>query len=113
MTLTKETGVVPPPSHAWTVPLVEDMLCYARTGLAEAMMTGPGRTVLFYGRCSLGEGLSLDEFRDAAFVLTGVSTWVVKPAYLAADPLTIEEGWWEIAWAIMKCQIKMRGPGHP
>ena len=47
MTLTKETGVVPPLSHTWTAPLVEDMLCYARTGLTEAMVTGPGRAVLF------------------------------------------------------------------
>ena len=32
VTLTKETGAVPPPSHAWTAPLVQDMLHYARTG---------------------------------------------------------------------------------
>ena len=30
-------------------------------------------------------------------MLTGVGTWVGKPAYLAADPLTIQEGWQEIA----------------
>ena len=48
VTLTEETGVVPPPSHTWTAPLVEDMLCYARTGLTEAMVMGPGRAVLFY-----------------------------------------------------------------
>ena len=40
MTLTEETGVVLPLSHAWTAPLVEDMLCYARTGLTEAVVTG-------------------------------------------------------------------------
>ena len=113
VTLTVETGVVLPLSHAWTVPLVEDMLCYARTGLTKAVVTGPGRAVLFYRRCSLGEGLSPDESRNAAFMLTGVGTWIGKPAYLAADPLTIQEGWWEIAWAITKCQIKVRGPGHP
>ena len=92
MTLTKETGVVPPPSHTWAMPLVEDILCYAKTGLTEAVVTGPGRTVLFYRRHSLGEGLSQDESRDAAFVLTGVGTWVGKPAYLTTDPLTIQEG---------------------
>ena len=47
LTLTEETGVVPPPSHAWTVPLVEDMLCYARTCFTEAVVMGPGRAVLF------------------------------------------------------------------
>ena len=56
VTLTKETGVVPPLSHAWTMPLVEDMLCYARTGLTKAVVMGPGRTFLFYWRGSLGEG---------------------------------------------------------
>ena len=113
MTLTEETGAVPPPSHAWTAPLVEDIICYARTGLTEAMVTGPGRAVHFYGRCSLGEGFSPDESRDVAFVLTGVGTWVGKPAYLTADPLTIQEGQWEIARAVTKCWIKARGPGHP
>ena len=90
VTFTKETGVIPP-SHAWTAPLVEDMLCYARTGLTKPMVTGPGRAVLFYGRHSLGEGLSPDESRDTAFVLTGVGTWVGKPAYLTADPLLFKK----------------------
>ena len=48
VTLTEETGVVLPLSHAWTAPSVEDMLCYARTGLTEAVVTGPGMAVLFY-----------------------------------------------------------------
>ena len=108
MTLTEETGAVPPPPHAWTTPLVEDMFCYARTGLIEAMVMGPGRAILFYGRWSLGEGPSLGEARDATFILTGMGTWVGKPAYLAADPLTIQEGWCKIALAITECQIKAR-----
>ena len=50
---------------------------------------------------------------NTAFVLTGVGTWVGKPTYLAVDPLTIQEGQWEIAQAVTECQIKARGPGHP
>ena len=46
-------------------PLVEDMLHDIRTGLTEAVVIGPGRAVLFYGRHSLGEGLTVDEARDA------------------------------------------------
>ena len=34
----------------------------------------------------------MDEARDAAFLLTGVDMWVGKPAYFAADPMTIQEG---------------------
>ena len=74
VTLTKELGAVPSPSHARMAPLVEDMLCNARTGLVEAVIMGPGGAIFFYGRHSLGEGLTLEEARDAAFLLTGVDT---------------------------------------
>ena len=72
--LTEELEAIPPPSHPWTAPLVEDMLREARTGLTEAVVIGPGRAILFYGRCSLGEGLKVDEVRDATFLLTGAGT---------------------------------------
>ena len=55
-------------------PFVEDILHDARTGLAEAVVTGPGRAVLFHGRHSMGEGLTTDKARDAAFLLTGAGT---------------------------------------
>ena len=113
MTLTKELGAVPPLSHAWMAPLVEDMLHNARTGLTKVVVMDPGRAILFYGRCSLGEGLTLDEARDDAFLLTGVGTWVGKPAYLATDPMTIQEGQWAIAQAVTDHQVKARGLGHP
>ena len=74
VTLTEETGAAPPPPHTWMVPLVEDMLCYGRIGLTKAIVTGLGRAVLFYGRWSMGEGLSLGEARDTAFTLTGAGT---------------------------------------
>ena len=92
VTLTKETGAAPPLPHTWVAPLGEDMLHYDRTGLTEAIVKGLGRAVLFYGRWSMGEGLSLGETRDAVFTLTGASTWVGKPAHLATDPLTLQEG---------------------
>ena len=70
VTLTDELEDTPPPSHAWTSPVVEDMLQEARVG--------PGRAILFYGRRSMGEGLKVDEARDATFLLTGAGTWVGK-----------------------------------
>ena len=111
VTLTE--GLVPPPSHAWIAPLVEDMLHYVRTGLTKAVVMDPGRAVLFYGRHSLGEDLRPGESQHTTFMLTGAGTWVGKPAYLAANPLTIQKGWQEIGQAITKCQIKASGPGHP
>ena len=67
--MTDELGDVPPPLHAWTAPVVEDMLQETRAGLTEAVVIGPGRAILFYGRCSMGEGLKADEARGTAFLL--------------------------------------------
>ena len=112
VTLTEELGAITLPSHSWMAPLVEDMLHNARTGLTEAVVTGPGRAVLFYGRHSMGEGLTVDEARDVTFLLTGAGTWVGKLAYLT-DSMTIQEGKRAIAQAILDCQVKARGPGCP
>ena len=92
VTLTDELRDVPPPPHAWTAPVVEDMMQEARAGLTEAVVIGPGRAIHFYGRRSMGEGLKADKTRDAAFLLTGAGTWVGKLAYLTANPMTIQEG---------------------
>ena len=84
-----------------------------KTGLMETVVTGPGRAVLFYGRHSVGEGLTADEARDATFLLTGAGIWVGKSAYLTTDPMTIQEGKRAIAQAVSDCQVKVRGPGCP
>ena len=89
MTLTEELGAILPPSNSWTAPLVEDVLHDARTGLTEAVVTGLGRAVLFYGRHSMEQGLTTDKARDATFLLTGADMWVGKLAYLTTDPMTI------------------------
>ena len=85
----------------------------ARTLVTEAVVIGPGRAVLFYGRHSMGEGLTRDKARDATFLFTGAGTWVGKSAYLTADPMTIQEDRRAIAQAVSDCQVKVRGPGHP
>ena len=112
MTLTEELEAIPPPSHSWMAPLVEDILHEARTGLTEAVVTSPGRAVLFYRRHLMGEGLMVDEARDAAFLLTGAGTWEGKLAYLTADPMPIQEGKRAIAQAISDNRVKARGPRH-
>ena len=113
VTLTDELGDTPPPLHTWTTPVVEDMLQEARDRLTEAVVIGPGRAMLFYGRCSMGEGLKADEARDAAFLLTGAGTWVGKLAYLTADPMMLQEGKRAITWAILDHRVKATGPGCP
>ena len=109
----RRIGGSTPPSLSWMVPLVEDMLHDTRTRLTKAVVIGPGRAVLFYGRCPMGEGLSTDEARDATFLITGAGMWVGKSAYLATDPMTIQEGRQAIAQAITDCRVKARGPGCP
>ena len=94
-------------------PVVEDMLQEARARLTEAVVIGPGRAILFYGRCSMGEGLKADKVRDAAFLLTGAGTWVGKSAYLTANPMTMQEGRRAIAQAVLDNRVKARGPGCP
>ena len=51
----------------------------------------------------MGEGLTADEARDAAFLLKSAGTWVGKSAYLTADPMTIQQGKRAIAQAISDC----------
>ena len=94
-------------------PLIEDMLHDGRTGLTKAVVIGQGRAVLSCGKCSMGEGLAMDKARDAPFLLTGAGTWVGKLAYLAIDPMTIQEGRRAIAQAVSDHQVKVRGPGCP
>ena len=113
VTLTDELGDVPPPFHSWMAPVVEDMLQEARAGLTEAVITGRGRVILFYGRHLMGEGLRADEARDAAFLLTEAGMWVGKLAYLTTDPMTIQEGKRAIAQAVSDNRVKVRGPGCP
>ena len=113
VTLTDELGDVPPPSHSWTTPVIEDILRETRAGLTEAVVVGPGKAILFYGRCSLGEGLKVDEARDAAFLLTGAGAWVGKSAYLTSDPMTLQEGKRAIARAVLDHGVKARELGHP
>ena len=70
VTLTEELGAILPPCHSWLAPLMQDMLHDARTRLTKAVVTGPGRAILFHGICSMGEGLTTDKARDATFLLT-------------------------------------------
>ena len=111
--LTDELGDVPPPPHAWMVPVVEDMLRDVRARLTEAIVIGPGEAILFYGKCSMGEGLTVDEARDATFSITGDGTWVGKLAYLTADPIMLPEGKRAITRAVSDQRVKARGPGCP
>ena len=113
MTLTDELGDTPPALHAWTAPVVEDMLQEVRAGLTEAVVIGPGRAILFYGRRSMGEGLKADKARDATFLPTGAGMQVGKSPYLTANPMMLQEGKRAITQAVLDQRVKARGPGCP
>ena len=57
----------------------------------------------------MGEGLTVDEARDAAFLITGAGMQVEKSAYLSIDSMTIQEGQWAIAQAIPDCRWRWGG----
>ena len=84
-----------------------------KSGLTEGIVMGTGWSVLFYGRQSLGEGLSLGEVQDAMFTLSGALSWVGKEAQLTTNPLNLWEGRWLIAQTDTKGCIEARGPKHP
>ena len=111
--LTDKLGDVLPPLHAWMVPVVEDMLRDIRARLTEAVVIGSGEAILFYGRRSMGEGLTVDEARDATFLITGDGTWVGKWVYLTANPIMLPEGKRAITRAVSDQRVKARGPGCP
>ena len=90
--LTEDGGATPLPPHAWQVPVVEDMFQDSKSGLTEAVVMGPGQAILFYGRQSLGEGLSLGEAHDAMFILSGTISWLGKQAQLNTNTVSLWEG---------------------
>ena len=47
---TEDETVIPPPPHAWQVLVMKDMVWEGKAGLAEAVVTGPGWAILFYGQ---------------------------------------------------------------
>ena len=72
----------------------------ARAGLTGAVVIGPGKAILFYGRHSVGEGLGADGAGDAAFLLVGVGAWVGGLSCLATNLVTVQEGRGAVAQAV-------------
>ena len=110
---TEDDKAIPPLSHTWQAPIVEDIVHEGRTGLIEAIVTGPGRAVLFYGHHSLGEGLNLGEVRDTMFTLLEVIAWVGKQAQLSSKPVSLGNARQLIAQAITEGHIEPAGSSHP
>ena len=108
--LTKDGGLPPPPQHTWQAPMMEDMLWNGKPGTMEVVVMGPGWAVLFYGRWSLGEELSIGEAQDPMFMLSWAISWVGKQAQLYANAVRLWEGWQLIAQAISEWCIEARGP---
>ena len=89
---TKDEGATPPPPYAWQAPVVENMVWDGKAGLMEAIVTGPGMAILFYGWKLLGKGLSLGKVWDTVFMLSGTISWVGKLS--PAQCQTSKPGWW-------------------
>ena len=89
---TEDERATPPPLHVWQAPTVEDMVQDGKASLTEAIVTGLGWAILFYGQWSLGEGLSLGMVQDTTFTLSGAISWVSKPAQLHTKPASLGDG---------------------
>ena len=113
VTSTKDNRAMSTPPHMWQVPIVEDMVRDGKCSLTEAIVTGPGWAILFYGWQLLGEGLSLGEAQDGTFTLSGAISWVGKQAQLSAKPVSLGDSWWLITQAITKGHIEPSGHGCP
>ena len=48
VTSTEDDRATPPSPHVCQAPIVEDMVGDGKSGLTEAIVTGPGRAILFY-----------------------------------------------------------------
>ena len=92
---------------------MEDMVWEGKAGLMEAIVTSPHRAIFFYWQQLLGEGLSLDEVRDATFTFSGVIAWVGKQSKLKAKPVSLGDGQQLIAETITEVHIEPRSPGCP
>ena len=97
----------------WQAPIVEDIVQDGKAGLTEAIVTGPGWAILFYGWQYLGEGLTMGEVWDTMFTLSGTISWVGKQAQLSAKPVSLGDCWQLIVQAITGGPIELREPGHP
>ena len=79
----KNWGQYPHPLTLGQPPLVEDMLHDARNGFTKAVVTGQGRAVLFYGRHSMGEDLTIDEAKMphsySQELVPGLEKWPTSP----------------------------------
>ena len=71
VTLTEELGQCPHPFIPGWHPSWK--ICCMMVGL-DSVVIGPVRAVIFYGRHLMGEGLPMDEARDAKFLLIGACT---------------------------------------
>ena len=92
VTSTEDERATPSPPYTWQVPIVEDKVQDGKAGLTEAIVTGPGWAILFYGWGSLEEGLSLCKAQDAIFTLSGAISWIGKQAQLSAKPVSLGNG---------------------
>ena len=89
---TKDERAAPPSSHPWQVPIAEGMVWDGKVGLTEAIVTGPGQTILFYGWQSLEEGMSLGNTWHTTFTLSGNISKVGKQAQLSAKLASVGDG---------------------
>ena len=91
-------GGYTPPSHS-----CERHVVQCKNWTHQSSGDWPRKGSSFLWETFNGEAITVDEARDATFLLTGAGKWVGKSAYLNTDPMTIQEGKRAIGQAITDC----------
>lgn len=92
VTLTGQAPYGPPDSYAWTPEIVNNLLRIQDPDFTEALITGPGEAVVFYGRRTRGEGLTEAQAEISRARLSANVMWVAQSARLTADPVPVGDG---------------------
>ena len=100
------------PDELWRSDVLHDMLSPHFDGLVEAVVTAPRKAILFYGRRSMGEGLTRFRIADCIAALPRLVKWLdVGPELkLRYAEKTVKEGRAAVAAALEEYR---RGPGRP
>ena len=93
VTLGEGRGNQPPPSHAWSGFLIADILQEAcpKDWITKAIVLSLPEAILFFGRCSLKEGLHYWKVKDIELGLRGSFNWAGKPVQIEVTVKTMQE----------------------
>ena len=104
-----------PLSHAWGGCLITNILeeAWPEDWITEAMVLSWGEAILFFGRCSMNEGLPYHRARKIEFGLGGPFNWAGKPTQIEALRKPMQQSHCDIIEAVVEKKMKASVQGQP